>query len=67
MRTNIVLDESLVKEAFKYAENIHTKRELVEVALREFVAIRKVRNLRDLKGKIKFDDNYDYRKMRVGE
>jgi Arc/MetJ family transcription regulator len=67
MRTNIVLDESLVKEAFKYAENIHTKRELVEVALREFVAIRKVRNLRDLKGKIKFDDNYDYRKMRAGE
>jgi Arc/MetJ family transcription regulator len=67
MRTNIVLDESLVKEAFKYAENIHTKRELVEVALREFVAIRKVRNLRDLKGKIKFDDNYDYGKMRAGE
>jgi Arc/MetJ family transcription regulator len=67
MRTNIVLDESLVNEAFKYAENVHTKRELVEVALREFVTIRKVRNLRDLKGKIKFNDNYDYKKMRAGE
>ncbi|RIE11239.1 type II toxin-antitoxin system VapB family antitoxin [Candidatus Cryosericum hinesii] len=67
MRTNIVLDDSLVNEAFKYAENIHTKRELIEVALKEFVTIRKVKNLRDLKGKINFDENYDYRKMRTGE
>ena len=67
MRTNIVLDDSLVNEAFKYAENIHTKRELIEVALKEFVTIRKVKNLRDLKGKIHSDDNYDYKKMRAGE
>jgi Arc/MetJ family transcription regulator len=67
MRTNIVLDDSLVNEAFKYSENIHTKRELIEVALREFVTIRKVKNLRDLKGKINFDENYDYKKMRAGE
>jgi len=67
MRTNIVLDDSLVNEAFKYAENIHTKRELIEVALKEFVTIRKVKNLRDLKGKIHFDDSYDYKKMRAGE
>ncbi|HZL82047.1 MAG TPA: type II toxin-antitoxin system VapB family antitoxin [Candidatus Deferrimicrobium sp.] len=67
MRTNIVLDDSLVNEAFKYAENIHTKRELIEVALKEFVTIRKVKNLRDLKGKINFDENYDYKKMRAGE
>jgi Arc/MetJ family transcription regulator len=67
VRTNIVLDDSLVDEAFKYAENIHTKRELIEVALREFVTSRKVKNLRDLKGKISFDDNYDYKAMRGGE
>jgi len=67
MRTNIVLDDSLVNEAFKYAENIHTKRELIEVALKEFVTIRKVKNLRDLKGKINFDEDYDYKKMRAGE
>ncbi len=33
MRTNIVLDDNLVDEAFKIAGNIHTKRELVETAL----------------------------------
>ena len=67
MRTNIVLDDNLVDEAFKYAGNIHTKRELIEVALKEFVSVRKVKNLRDLKGKIQFDDTYDYKKMRAGE
>lgn len=37
MRTNIVLDDSLVEEAFKYAGNIRTKKDLIEMALREFV------------------------------
>jgi Arc/MetJ family transcription regulator len=67
MRTNIVLDDNLVDEAFKYAGNIHTKKELIEVALKEFVTKRKIKDLRDLKGKIKFHDNYDYKKMRAGE
>jgi Arc/MetJ family transcription regulator len=67
MRTNIVLDDQLVDEAFKYAENINTKKDLIEVALREFVKTRKMKNLRDLKGKIIFSDGYDYKKMRAGE
>ena len=67
MRTNIVLNDDLISEAFKYAENIHTKRELIEVALKEFVATRKVKNLRELKGKIQFDDHYDYKSMRAGQ
>jgi len=37
MRTNIVLDDVLVKEAFKYA-SVTTKRELINLALKEFVA-----------------------------
>jgi Arc/MetJ family transcription regulator len=65
MRTNIVLDDSLVEEAFKYANDIHTKKELIEIALREFVSTRKMKDLRDLKGKIIFADNYDYKKMRT--
>ena len=36
MRTNIVLDDALVKEA-QALSSIRTKRELVDVALREFV------------------------------
>jgi Arc/MetJ family transcription regulator len=67
MRTNIVLDDQLVKEAFSYSSNIKTKRELIEVALKEYVSSRKVKDLRDLRGKIQFDENYDHKKMRTGE
>jgi Arc/MetJ family transcription regulator len=65
MRTNILLNDELVEEAFKYSSNIGTKRELVEIALKEYVENRKRRNLRDIKGKIKFADNYDYKSMRA--
>jgi Arc/MetJ family transcription regulator len=67
MRTNIVLDDQLVDEAFKYAENINTKKDLIEIALKEFVKNRKMKNLRDVKGKILFSDDYDYKKMRIGK
>ena len=65
MRTNIVLNDELVKEAFMYSNEISTKKELIEIALKEYVSNRKIKNLRDLKGKIKFRDDYDYKKMRV--
>jgi Arc/MetJ family transcription regulator len=65
MRTNIVLDDELVNEAFRYAESIHTKKALIEAALREFVRIRKMKDLRDLKGRIQFADEYDYKRMRT--
>ena len=65
MRTNIVLDDNLVEEAFKYANDVHTKRELIEVALKEFVTNRKMKNLKEIKGKIQFDESYDYKKMRL--
>ena len=64
MRTNIVLNDDLIDEAFKYSRTISTKRELVELALREYVNNRKRKNLKELKGKIKFMDNYDYKAMR---
>lgn len=64
MRTTIVLNDELVDEAFKYATDIKTKRELIEVALKEFIQVRKIKDLRDLKGKIQFSDDYDYKKMR---
>lgn len=67
MRTNIVLDDQLVEEAFKYADNIKTKKDLIEIALKEFVKNRKMKNIKDLKGKILFSDDYDYKKMRIGK
>ncbi|MGI5173404.1 type II toxin-antitoxin system VapB family antitoxin [Treponema sp. OMZ 840] len=65
MRTNIVLDEALVEEAFKYAKTIQTKKELIETALKEFVKRRKMKDLRELQGKIEFAQNQDHKKKRV--
>ncbi len=67
MRTNIVLDDELVTEAFKYAKDIHTKKELVETALQEFVKSRKLRDIRELKGKVQFWEGYDHKSMRAGQ
>ena len=64
MRTNIVLNDELVEEAFKYSVEISTKRELVEIALKEYVNNRKRKNIGELRGKIKFCENYDYKAMR---
>jgi Arc/MetJ family transcription regulator len=65
MRTNIVLDEELFQEALKYAQ-VKTKRELVHLALKEFVENRRRLNLLDLDGKIEFAEGYDYKKLREG-
>ena len=64
MRTNIDLNDDLVDEAFKYAKTISTKKDLIEAALQEYVDTRKRRNIRDLRGKVKFRKNYDYRGTR---
>ena len=63
MRTNVVLDDDLVNEAIKLS-GIKTKKDVISFALREFVAARKRKNLLDLEGKVKFQDNYDYKSMR---
>lgn len=65
MRTNIVLDDQLVQEAMSLA-GLRTKRELVEQALREFVAVRKRLDLRELKGMGLIDEDYDHKRLRAG-
>jgi Arc/MetJ family transcription regulator len=65
MRTNIDLDDKLVKEAFNYA-NVSTKKELINLALKEFVETYKRLNLKEIKGEIKFEKDYDYKKLREG-
>lgn len=64
MRTNVMLNNELVDEAFKFSQSISTKRELIETALREYVNNRKRKNIRELRGIISFSDDYDYKKMR---
>jgi Arc/MetJ family transcription regulator len=67
MRTNIVLNDELISEAFKYSDNISTKKELVDVALKEYVENHKRKNLKDLFGKISFSSEYNYKNMRNEE
>ncbi len=67
MCTNIVLNEQLVQEAFKYAKEIATKRDLINLALEEFVANHKRLDLRDLPGTVMLDKNYNYKKLRCNE
>ena len=66
MRTNIILDEQLVNEAFSLT-NIKTKQELVHQALKEFVEHRKRPDLSDLKGVGVLFNDYDYKAMRAGK
>ena len=66
MRTNIVLNDKLVEEAFKYSP-VKTKKGLIETALRYYVDSMKRKDLRDLKGEIHFDKEYDYKAMRSEE
>lgn len=67
MRTNIVLNDSLVREAFLFVPSIKTKKELIDTALREFVEVRKAQKIQELRGMDLFADDYDYKKMREGK
>ncbi len=64
MRTNIVLDDKLVKEAMKLA-NVKTKREAVHLALRRFVQSSRQKRLLDLYGDSGIRRGYDYKKTRA--
>ena len=64
MRTNIVLDDRLMKEAFRHSRAL-TKKELVHEALRELIRARSRKSLLRLRGKIRFADDYDFRKVRA--
>jgi Arc/MetJ family transcription regulator len=66
MRTNIVLDDELIEEGFRYS-GVKTKRELIQLALREFVENRRRLNLLELEGIIEFAEGYDYKSMRECE
>jgi Arc/MetJ family transcription regulator len=63
MRTNIVLDDDLVREAMRLT-GIKTQRALVHEALRTLVETRRRRSLTALRGKIKLAAGYDYKAAR---
>lgn len=63
MRTNIVLDDRLVKEAMRLSK-ARTKREAVDRALREFVSRGKQRDILALIGGDVIAPDYDVRAVR---
>ncbi len=65
VRTNIVLDDKLVREAMRLA-NVKTKREAVDIALRRFVHSGKQRKLLDLYGTDGVRKDYDHKQVRTG-
>lgn len=54
MRTNIEIDDKLMKDALK-ATGVKTKREAVELGLRTLVQLRAQEKVRALKGKITWE------------
>jgi Arc/MetJ family transcription regulator len=65
MRTNIVLDDQLVSEAMGLS-GARSKREVVDLALRELVQRRRQRKLARLVGRELIDPSYDVRAVRKG-
>jgi Arc/MetJ family transcription regulator len=63
MRTNIVIDDSLLAEAFSLSK-AKTKKELIHEALCELIRLRKRKDLTELAGKIQFYENFDHKKLR---
>jgi Arc/MetJ family transcription regulator len=64
VRTNIVLDDKLVRDAMK-ATGAKTKREVVDIALRRLVRTKAQRDILDLVGQDLIDPSYDIRKVRA--
>ena len=65
MRTNIEIDEDLVRQAMELG-SLPTKRAAVAMALEEFVARRRQLDLRDLFGRVTFTPGYDHKALREG-
>ena len=62
MRTNIVIDEKLMNDAL-IATGLKTKKEVVELRLKTLVKLNQQKQIKELKGKLKWDGNLD--EMRI--
>ena len=58
MRTNIELDDALIERA-RMLTGIKTKREVVHEALRTLIQLREQGQIRDLRGKLKWEGDLD--------
>lgn len=65
MATNLALDDNLLLLAQKVGK-IKTKRETVNMALKEFIQRRKQEEIKTLFGGIEYDPAYNHKELRKG-
>jgi len=58
MRTNIVIDDSLMADALRLT-GLKTKREAVELGLKTLIKLKKQEKLRGFRGKLPWDGDLD--------
>jgi Arc/MetJ family transcription regulator len=67
MRTNIVIDEKLIREAMK-ATGLRTKRAVVEAGLQALIQIKSQADIRRWRGQVQWEGDLDeMRRSRVPE
>jgi len=62
MRTNVVIDDQLIKTALKLS-GLRTKKDAIEEGLRLLVQFKRQAKIKDFRGKLKWTGNLD--KMRI--
>lgn len=63
MAGDVAINEDLLNEAYKIGE-YDTKKETINIALKEFIQKRKSEDLIKLFGQIEYEPDYNYKKMR---
>ena len=63
MRTNIVIDDELLNEAFSVS-SVKTKKDLIHEALKEFIRLKKRKDFTELAGAVRFHKNYNHKRFR---
>ena len=63
MATNLAINDQLLREAL-LVSGLKTKKDTVNIALKEFVMRRKQQEILELFGKLDPDQDYDYKKGR---
>ncbi len=64
MATNLAINDQLLDLALKIG-GFRSKKDTVNAALEEFIRRRKAEDVIDLFGKVEFEADYDYKKMRT--
>jgi Arc/MetJ family transcription regulator len=64
MRTNIVIDDALLEAAFSVSR-ARTKKDLIHEALREYIRLKKAKDLTELAGSIEFYEGFNHKRLRT--